>query len=107
MGKINSISAIESREIVSGFHGRFVHSEHMTVAYWDIEAGKSLPDHSHEHEQIVNMIEGEFELVVDGNPLRLKPGDVVVLHSNVKHSGKAITDCRIIDVFQPVREDYV
>ncbi len=107
MSEVENVSEMKSREIVPGFHGRFVHSAQMTVAYWDIEAGNSLPEHSHQHEQIVNMIEGEFELVVEGKPLRLKPGDVVVLHSNVKHSGSAITDCRIIDVFQPVREDYV
>ena len=79
----------------------------MTVAYWNIKAGAQLPVHSHVHEQIVNMLAGEFELTVDGDPLRLVAGDVVVLKSDVKHAGRAITDCRILDVFQPVREDYL
>ena len=105
MAKIK-LSDIEPREIVPGYHARFIHSQTMTVAYWDIQAGESLQVHSHEHEQIVNMLEGEFELTVDGVPHRLKPGDIVVLKSHVEHGGKAITDCRILDVFQPVREDY-
>lgn len=103
---IIKLSEIEPREIVPGFSARFIHSERMTLAYWDITAGESLKAHSHEHEQIMNMLEGEFELVVDGEPLHLKPGDVVVLPSNIEHGGKAITDCRVLDVFQPVREDY-
>ena len=95
------------KEIVPGYQARFVHSEHMTFAYWEIESGNSLPEHQHPHEQVVNMLEGEFELVVDGVPHQLKAGDVFVLNSNVPHGGRSITDCRILDVFQPVREDYV
>ena len=103
---IIKIGDIEQREIVPGYFGRFIHSETMTVAYWDIRAGESLQIHSHEHEQIVNMLEGEFELTVDGTPLHLQPGDVVVLKSHVEHGGRAITDCKILDVFQPIRQDY-
>lgn len=102
-----TLKNIEEKEIVPGYRARFVHSESMTVAYWNISEGHSLPAHSHVHEQIVNMLEGEFELTVEGEPLRLVPGDVVVLKSGVEHAGRAITDCRILDVFQPVREDYV
>lgn len=101
------LSSIASQEIVPGYHGRFVHSKTMTVAHWDIKAGHTLPTHSHEHEQIVNLIEGEFELTVAGEPVHMVGGDVVVLHANVEHAGRAITDCKMIDVFQPVREDYV
>jgi quercetin dioxygenase-like cupin family protein len=52
------------------------------------------------------MIEGKFELTVDAEAKILTPGAVVIVPPNVPHSGKAITDCRIIDVFHPVREDY-
>lgn len=100
------LESVDSREIVTGFNGKFIHSENMTLAYWDIEEAASLPEHSHPHEQVVNMLEGEFEITVGGNPLSLKPGDVVVIPGNVPHFGRAITKCRILDVFQPVREDY-
>ena len=96
----------EEREIVPGYHAKFVHSNNMTLAYWRIEAGAALPDHSHHHEQIVNLIEGEFEFNFKGEIKKLVPGDVVVVPPNVPHCGKAITACRIIDVFHPMREDY-
>ncbi len=105
MPKID-LDTIEEREIVPGFHARFIHSENMTIAYWRVEAGASLPDHHHPHEQIANVLEGEFELTVDGEAHHLKPGQVVLIPSNVPHSGRAITDCRLFDVFNPVREDY-
>ena len=58
------------------------------------------------HEQVVNVLRGEFELTVDGETKHLKPNDVACIPSNAVHSGKAITDCYILDVFYPVREDY-
>ncbi len=78
----------------------------MTIAYWNIIAGASLPAHSHPHEQIASIIEGEFELAVDGTPHLLKSNNVFIIPSNTAHSGKAITDCKIVDSFYPVREDY-
>ncbi len=98
---------VESREVMPGFHGRFIHSENMTFAWWDIHAGSTLPEHHHEHEQVANILEGEFEFTVDGEVRLCKAGDIVVLPSNVPHSGKALTYCRILDVFNPRREDYV
>ncbi|MCZ6701961.1 MAG: cupin domain-containing protein [Ignavibacteria bacterium] len=106
MNKID-LNIIEEKEIVPGYFARFVHSENMTIAYWNIKAGSSLPAHSHPHEQISSMIKGEFELTVDGTPHILKPNDVFIIPSGISHSGKAITDCKIIDTFYPVREDYI
>ncbi|MEM7456452.1 MAG: cupin domain-containing protein [Planctomycetota bacterium] len=101
-----ALEDVEQKEIVAGFRGRMIHTDSMTLAYWSIAKDASLPAHHHVHEQVVNMLEGEFELVVDGTPHHLKPGDIVVIPSNVPHGGRAITDCRILDVFQPARDDY-
>ena len=100
------LADLEEREMIPGYRARFVHTEHMTLAYWTIRAGAPLPEHSHPHEQVVNLLEGEFEFNLAGEIQRLSPGMVVVITSNLPHSGKAITDCRILDVFYPVRDDY-
>jgi quercetin dioxygenase-like cupin family protein len=103
---LHRLQAIKSREVFPGFHGRFIHSDQMTFAYWEIKKGRSLPEHAHMHEQVANILEGEFELTLDGTPFVLKPGSVLPIPSNVKHKGRALTDCKILDVFYPVREDY-
>lgn len=105
MNKIE-LRNIPPKEIVPGYQVKFVHSENMTIAYWDIEAGATLPEHAHRHEQVSNLTEGEFEMNVEGEKHVMKPGSVVVIPSNAQHAGKAITHCRMIDVFYPVREDY-
>jgi quercetin dioxygenase-like cupin family protein len=101
-----NLKSIESKELVPGFHARMVHSENMTLAYWDIEEGSLMPDHSHPHEQVANVIEGTLELVVDEEAHQLTPGNVFMIPSNIPHSGKALTACKVIDVFYPVREDF-
>ncbi len=100
------IQHIAQKEIIKGFKARFVHSEHMTFAYWEIEKGAELPLHSHLHEQIAMVTQGEFEMTIGGETQVYKPGKIAVIPPHVEHSGKALTYCEITDVFSPVREDY-
>ena len=100
------LNDVEVREPVPGYKVRFVHSEAMTFAYWDIEEGAALPEHAHPHEQVATMLEGKFELVLDGEPRVLEPGMVATIPPDAPHAGRAVTHCRILDVFHPIREDY-
>ena len=103
----HTVNNIEPFDIVPGYHGRLIHSATMTIAYVDVDAGAPLPEHAHPHEQVLNLLEGTFQLVLGGETMRLEAGQVVVIPSNVPHFGRAITHCRIVDVFHPVREDFV
>jgi quercetin dioxygenase-like cupin family protein len=100
------VSDIENFDIVPGYHARLIHTDNMTLAYVDVDAGAPLPEHAHVHVQVLNLLEGRFELILGGETLHLEAGHVVVIPSNVPHSGRAITACRILDVFNPVREDF-
>lgn len=100
------LEEVKSKEVFPGFVGRFIHTDNMTFAYWEIKKGSALPEHSHLHEQVVNMLEGEFEIILEGNPNHLLQGNILPIPSHSKHAGRAITDCKILDVFYPVREDY-
>jgi quercetin dioxygenase-like cupin family protein len=100
------LSDIQPRDIAPGYRARFVHSAHMTFAHWEIDAGAPLPEHAHPHEQVVHVVEGRFDLVVDGQTHALSAGEVFIIPSNAVHSGFAVTDCWIVDAFYPVREEY-
>ena len=100
------IADIEQKEVLKGFLGRFLHTDSFTIAFWDIKAGSELPLHSHYHEQTTQVTEGEFEMTVDGQTKIYTPGTILKIPSNIEHKGRAITHCKITDIFSPVREDY-
>ena len=97
---------VEIIEPFPGYEGKAIHSKNMTVVYWDIKADKPFDKHSHPNEQITVMIEGQMEITIDTKTQILKAGDMLAIPPDVIHFGKAITDCKVVDVFYPVREDY-
>ncbi|TRZ42723.1 cupin domain-containing protein [Robertkochia solimangrovi] len=101
-----NLNETESRELIPGFHGKMIHTDKITIAYWEVEAGAEIPEHSHHHEQTMQVTEGTFELTVDGETRTYQKGELVYLAPHVKHGGRAITSCKITDIFCPVREEY-
>ena len=100
------ISDVKIKEISAGIAGRYVHGDSTTFGYLDLKKGSMVNLHNHIHEQITFVLEGELEMEIGGETMVLRPGNYFIIHSNVKHSAKALTDCKAIDVFSPVREDY-
>lgn len=105
MGFID-ISALNEKEVIPGYRARAFHTGTMTYMYWSVEKGATMPEHSHVHEQVANVLKGKFELTIDGETQVLEPGRVAVIPPHVKHGGQAITQCELLDVFLPEREDY-
>lgn len=100
------IKNIKPKELVPGITGYYAHGANMTFGYVEIKAGSDLPAHHHPHEQITYIIEGQLDMMIDGKPCSLTAGMYYVIPSNVPHGAVAVTDCKVIDVFNPVREDY-
>ena len=94
-----------SKELLPGFRVQLIHTNSQTFALFEIEKGAVLPEHFHINEQVSQVLEGEFELTIDGSTKICKKGDIAIMQPNVAHSGKALTNCKILDVFTPVRED--
>lgn len=100
------LNGLLSTEIIKGYSARSIHTGTMTFVYWTVEAGAVMPVHTHIHEQVAHVLEGQFELTVDGETRILEAGVVAVIPPNVPHGGRAVTACRLLDVFHPEREDY-
>jgi quercetin dioxygenase-like cupin family protein len=101
-----NINNVPTREVAPGFFGKFMHSDTLSVAYWEAKQGAEIPLHQHVHEMVVNVIEGKLELTVGDETKVLQFGEVAFIPGLVQHKARALTDCKVIDIFHPVREDY-
>ncbi len=101
-----NVETLKEKEVIKGYKGRTIHTGTMTFMYWTVDEGAVMPEHSHIHEQVAHVLKGIFELTVDGQTEILEPGKVAVIPPHIKHGGKAITQCELLDVFNPEREDY-
>ena len=101
-----TLDSQESKELFPGFEAKFIHSDNMTVTFVEIKAGAELPEHSHPHEQITFVREGTLQIIMDNKEYLMDKGELLVIPSNVSHKGLAISDCKVLDVFNPVREDF-
>jgi quercetin dioxygenase-like cupin family protein len=75
----------------------------MTFAHYDVAAGASIHEHSHENEEVWNVIEGELEVTLEGETRVLGPGCVAVVPANTLHSIRALTAGRALVVDYPLR----
>ncbi len=103
---MQQIMEIIPKELAAGISGRYIHGAGQTFGYVHIDEGAVLPEHHHIHEQITFIVEGELEMQIDGKPYLLTKGCVHVIPSNAPHSAIARKHCIVIDVFNPVRNDY-
>ena len=100
------IKNIKPKDLVSGLTGYYAHGQNMTFGYVELKTGSSIPMHQHEHEQITFIIEGELDMVIGGEKCLLTTGMYFIIPSNTPHSAIANSNCKVIDAFNPVREDY-
>ncbi len=94
-------------KIWDGITAYFFHSQQATFAHVTLQKDAEVLLHNHIHEQWTHVIEGEILFDIDGEQKLMTCGMTVFMSSNVPHSAKAITECKVIDCFLPVREDFV
>ena len=84
-----------------------VHGEKTLLAEFRLEKGAVLPKHSHPHEQTGYLVSGRIDLTIGGKMNAVLPGDSWCIPGGVEHNAVAHEDSVAIEVFSPVREDYL
>lgn len=93
---------------VEGVQMNVMSGGRMMANWVRIEPGALVPDHSHPHEQIGLVLEGEIDMTIDGETRRLGHGQAYVIPGGVSHAGKGgPSGCLVLDIFSPPRADYL
>ena len=79
----------------------------MMVVKVAFEAGGIGVMHSHPHTQASYVASGKFDITIDGNTKTLKGGDVYFVPSDLVHGAVCLEAGELIDVFHPLREDFL
>ncbi len=94
-------------ELVPGSNSHLFFGDKITVSFLTMSANSYFPPHRHEPEQIMIVLDGYADEIVEGKLYRLQKGDVILLPSNVEHGAYLReVDCRVIDIFSPPRQDF-
>jgi len=86
---------------------QMIHTETMTLARIILSKGAVVPSHRHENEQIATVLEGRLRFTVAGEDQEVVAGESIPLAANVPHEVEALEDSVVLDVFSPVREDWL
>jgi quercetin dioxygenase-like cupin family protein len=83
------------------------YGEKTLLTEFKMETGSQLVSHSHPHEQIGYLVSGHIRLTIGSETFDVKPGDSWNVPGNLEHCAEIIADSVAIEVFSPVREDYL
>lgn len=80
----------------------------VVIDFADGPAAQPDPPHSHPHQQVTYVAEGELYFFINDEPHRLSAGDLITVPSNVPHSIQLLTErVRLVDTFSPIRQDFL
>lgn len=96
---LETMSDLISRKIISG--------EKAMVAQVFLKKDAVVPEHFHESEQITYILKGALKFDIEGREVVVRAGEVLHIPSNVPHRAVALEDTLDLDIFSPIRTDWL
>jgi unsaturated pyranuronate lyase len=96
---LEKITEMVSRKIVAG--------DREMLAQTYLKRGALVPLHTHASEQMTYVLQGALRFLVDGEEVIVREGEVIHIPSGAPHQAEALEDTFDLDVFSPVREDWL
>lgn len=84
-----------------------VHGAKTLFTEFRMEPGSLLPKHAHPHEQTGYLVKGRIRLTIGSETYDVDPGDSWCIPGDTEHSAEILEESLAIEVFSPVREDYL
>ncbi len=95
-------------EAVDGIYRKtLVWGSNALLTEFKLTGGRELPLHRHEEEQVGYLVSGHIILIIDDKRYEMHPGDSWAIPGGINHSAEIMEDSVAIEVFSPVRADYL
>ncbi len=95
-------------EAVEGIYRKtLVWGNNALLTEFNLTGGKKLPSHQHDEEQVGYLVSGHIILMIDNEKYDMLPGDSWAIPGGIAHSAEIVADSVAIEVFSPVRSDYL
>jgi quercetin dioxygenase-like cupin family protein len=98
---------IAPEQINASIVRQFITAERVTIARFELARGGIVPRHAHENEQVSYIVSGALKFVFDDREVVVRGGELIQIPPNVPHAAEVVEDCVAIDVFSPVRQDWI
>ena len=96
------------RQLMDGVEQKtLVYGDRTLTAEFRLKAGSRLPLHRHPYEQTGYLVSGQITLSIDGRAHECLPGDSWCIGADVEHGAEVSRDAVAVEVFSPVRPDYL
>ncbi len=106
--KVGKTSKEDYIKVFDGIRRKtLVYGDNTLLTEFILEKGKILPIHSHPEEQTGYIVSGHIILIIDGERHEMKPCDRWAIPGNVEHGAETIENSVAIEIFSPIREDYI
>jgi quercetin dioxygenase-like cupin family protein len=96
------------RRVLEGItYKTLVYGNHTSLSEFRLQKDSIIPNHAHPHEQTGYLVSGKMIFIIDGERFDTTSGDSWSIPGNVEHSVEVQEDSIVIEVFSPVREEYL
>jgi quercetin dioxygenase-like cupin family protein len=93
---------------LEGVHFKtLVHGSNTSLHEFKLDKGSIIPVHSHPHEQTGYLVSGKMNFVLKDKIIPVEPGDSWNIAGGEEHGVDVVDDCVVIEIFSPVREEYL
>ena len=96
---VNMMEGVERKTLTRG--------KRMLLVEFSFRAGATVPEHKHLHEQTGYLCRGSGKLWIGDDAFELLPGSSWSIPPDAPHKAEFFEDSVAIDIFSPVREDYL
>ena len=98
---------VKKEQLNDKFWRKVVNGEKITAAQLGLSKGAIVPLHHHESEQVSIVVQGAIKFEVEGKEVTVRGGEVLVIPSNLPHNALALEDSSVIEIFSPIRRDWM